>query len=81
MWNGLSRGSRDFVSKGVWARQIKGRAVKGRPQAEREPERNVVERRLAATLEGPVSGEATMDEEARQGFLGATGDGVNGEAR
>ena len=35
-----------------------------------------MERSPAATLEGPVSGEAIMDVEARQGFLGASGVGV-----
>jgi hypothetical protein len=60
---------------------IKGRAVKGRPQAEREPERNAVERRLAATLEGPVSGGSKNEVwKPARGFLGASGVAVRGEA-
>ena len=46
----------------------RGRAVKGRPEAEREPQRSGGSQRPLRARS--VAG-ATMDEEARQGFLGA----------
>jgi len=57
----VSRAPDGFLSGSVAARRaggfvlgrVEARAVKGRPEAEREPER---QRRLAATLEGPVIG-------------------------
>ena len=61
MWNGLSSGSRNFLlrfSGRVGLRE----GCQGRPEAARR-----------GSLDSLVRTGSTMDEEARQGFLGASG--------
>ena len=71
MWNGLSSVERDFLLMDFGARQIKGKGGQGSAAGRARTRSERSERSPAATLEGPVSGLATMGEEAHRGFLGA----------